>query len=287
MNLDVIREHPFASRRLAFTAKDTCLYALGVGVGSDPLDPDQLRFLYEENLQALPTMAAVIAHPSNWLGKPEFAVDYSKILHGEQHLTVHKPLPGSGEVQASYRVAAVVDKGAGKGALLYFEKIIADPVDGELFCTVLSTLFLRGDGGCGSFGTPPAVPPVSPSAPGAGAPDFSDELTTAVSAAVLYRLNGDLNPLHIDPAAAVRGGFSRPILHGLCTYGVVGYLLVRAVCGYDPTRLRSMSARFSSPVFPGEAIRLRAWRGPEGVHFDAVVPERNQVVLSQGFARIQ
>ncbi len=136
--------------------------------------------------------------------------------------------------------------------------------------------------GCGSFGTPPDPLP----APAAGTPEFSDEIKTSVGAALLYRLNGDLNPIHVDPVASAKAGFERPILHGLCTYGVVGYLLTRTVCGNDPSRLRSLGARFSSPVFPGETIRVEGMRADGGVHFQASVPERQQVVLSQGFARI-
>jgi acyl dehydratase len=271
MNLQKIRDYRFPTQRLAFTNKDTCLYALGVGVGSDPLE-------------ALPTMAAVLATPGAWITRPEFEVNYSKLLHGEQSLTVHKSLPASGEVEANYRVPAVVDKGEGKGALVYFEKNLSDAASGEALCTVSSTLFCRADGGCGSFGTPPAASPAG--APGSK-PEFTDELKTALGAALLYRLNGDYNPLHIDPATATKAGFDRPILHGLCTYGIAGYLLVRTVCGHDTKRLRSFNARFSSPVYPGETIKLEAWRGPEGVHFQALVPERNQVVLNQGFARVQ
>ena len=115
---------------------------------------------------------------------------------------------------------------------------------------------------------------------------FADEIRTPINAALLYRLNGDLNPIHVDPDAARKAGFDRPILHGLCTYGVVGYLLTRTVCGHDPARLRSFGARFSSPVYPGETIRIEGSRDADAVHFQALVPERNQVVLSQGYARI-
>jgi acyl dehydratase len=143
-------------------------------------------------------------------------------------------------------------------------------------------LFLRGDGGAGSFGTPPEPLPLAPEVP----LERLDELKTSIGSALLYRLNGDRNPLHADPAAAAAAGFDRPILHGLCTYGVVGYLLVRSVCDHDPSRLLSLGARFSSPVFPGETIRLEAARRSDEVYFRATVPERNEVVLSQGFARV-
>jgi acyl dehydratase len=282
MNLEALRAHRFEPQRVAYTDKDTILYALSVGAGADPLDENELRLVYEKNLRALPTLAAVLAHPGAWIGDPKFGVNYLKLLHGEQSLEVHNPLPPEAQIEAKYRLVAVADKGEGKGALVYFEKAISDAGSGQPLCTVSSTLFLRADGGCGSFGTaPPALPPV---------PEQSfevlDELRTGISWALLYRLNGDRNPIHVDPAAGAKAGFERPILHGLCTYGVAGYLLVRSVCGYDAARLRSLNVRFSSPVFPGESIRLEGSRGADGVFFRAIVPERNQVVLSQGFARI-
>jgi len=282
MDLEALKAHRFEPKRLRYGFKDTILYALSVGVGEDPLDADQLRLTYEKQLLALPSMAAVLAHPGAWIANPLFKVNFLKLLHGEQNLTVHKSLPPEGEVEANYRIAAVADKGPEKGALVYFEKVLTETDSGQTLCTVSSTLFLRADGGCGSFGTPPpALPPETPQAP-----TLAAELKTSVSAALLYRLNGDLNPIHVDPAAATKAGFERPILHGLCTYGIVGYLLTRAACGNDPGRLRSLGARFSSPVYPGETIRVEGVEVPGGVHFRALVPSRSQVVLSQGFARI-
>jgi acyl dehydratase len=281
MNLDALREHRFPTQRLRYTDKDTILYALSVGVGTNPLDPHQLHLTYEKDLAALPTMAAVLAHPGMWVDKPKFGVNYFKLLHGEQNLTVHAPLPEQGEIDAEYGVRAVVDKGADKGALLYFEKVLRNAADGQLFCTVSSTLFLRADGGSGSFGTPPAALPA-----GSGRIDFSDEITPPVGAALLYRLNGDRNPIHVDPSAAAKAGFARPILHGLCTYGAVGYMLLRSECGNDPARLKSLGVRFSSPVYPGETIRLEGERTAGGVYFSASVPARGQTVLTHGFAAI-
>ncbi len=258
------------------------LYALSVGAGSDLGDPLSLRLVYETDLCALPTIAAVLAHPGAWIADPRFEVNYAKLLHGEQQLIVHRPLAPAGKIEASYRIAAVVDKGEGKGALLYFEKRLRDIASSEPLCTVWSTLFLRGDGGAGSFGTPPEPLPATPDVK----LERRDEIKTTIGSALLYRLNGDRNPIHADPAAAAKAGFDRPILHGLCTYGVVGYLLTRTVCNHDPTRLVCLGARFSSPVFPGETIRLEAARRSDGVYFRTTVPERDEVVMSQGFARV-
>ena len=282
MDLEALKAHRFEPKRLRYGSRDTILYALSLGVGSDPLCPRQLRFTYEKGLAALPTLAAVLAHPGAWIANPAFGVNFLKLLHGEQHLTVHRSLPAEGEIDASYRVSGVVDKGRDKGALVYFEKLLSDAATGEPLCTVASTLFLRADGGCGGFGSAPAPLPLEP----LGAPTFTADLKTSVSAALLYRLNGDLNPIHVDPVAASQAGFERPILHGLCTYGVAGYLLIRAVCGDDPARLRSLGARFTSPVYPGETVRVEGTQVPGGVHFRALVPSRDQVVLTQGFAAI-
>jgi hypothetical protein len=281
MKLEALLAHRFPRQRVAYGSRDAILYALSVGVGTDPLDPDQLRLVYERELRPLPSLATVLAQPSGWLADPRFEVDYPKLLHGEQHLAVDRPLPPRGEVEAEYRVAAVVDKGAGRGALVYFEKRLSDAASGESLCTLHSTLFLRGDGGCGGFGTPPVELP-----PAAAAHEFTDEIRISSRAALWYRLNGDLNPIHVDPHVAKRAGFDRPILHGLCTYGTVGYMLIRTLCGHDPSRLRSLGARFTAPVFPGETLRLEGGHGPEGIHFQVLVPERGQVVLAQGLARI-
>jgi acyl dehydratase len=282
MNLDALVGHRFPSQKVSYGIKDTMLYALTVGAGTDPMNARDLGLVYERDLKALPSMSAVIAYPGLWITDPSFGCNYVKLLHGEQDLTIHKPLPANAEVVGDYRVTAVVDKGADKGALVYFQKDIKDAQTGELYANVLTTLFLRADGGCGNFGTPPAPLPSDAVA----GESFTDQFQTRENAALFYRLNGDLNPIHADPEVAAKAGFTRPILHGLCTYGVACYLLTRSVCGHDPSRLRSLGVRFSSPVYPGETIRIDGVRTAQGVHFRATAVERNQVVLTHGFARI-
>jgi acyl dehydratase len=258
------------------------LYALSVGAGTGAFDERELSLLYERSLVALPTLAAVLAHPGAWIADPKLEVRFEKLLHGEQRLTVHRPLPASGELEANYQVIAVRDKGPGKGALLYFEKRLMDVTTGQRLCSVLSTLFLRGDGGCGSFGLPPDDLPETP----AEGLEAIGELVTDRRAALLYRLNGDRNPLHVDPAFAAKAGFKQPILQGLCTYGIAGYLIGRHLCDFDVTRLRTLSARFTSPVYPGETVRLEGLTGAGGVYFQARVAERDCVVLGQGVAQL-
>ncbi len=264
------------------TVRDTILYALSVGLGADPMDADQLRFVYEEKLQALPTMAVVLGYPGFWLKAPEVGVDWVRLVHGEQGIRIHKPVPVAGRLVGRTKLTGLVDKGEGKGALLYSEREIID-ASGELVATLTQTTFLRGDGGCGGS-TGPAKPPHPEPSRG---PDLSLDLPTSPSQALLYRLNGDDNPLHADPAVARAAGFQRPILHGLATFAVVGHALLKGLCGYRPERLKAMDGRFSAPVYPGETLRTEIWRECGGVAaFRARVVERDVVVLSNGRAEI-
>ncbi len=269
---------PVPEIRQALTAKDTILYALSVGIGHEPLDPQALRFLDERQLVALPSMAVVLGYPGFWLGDPATGVDALRLVHGEQGLTIHKPLPATGDILGRTRVAGLVDRGAGKGALLYSERAVIDAASGQTLATLTSTTFLRGDGGFGGESGPVKAPHPQPDR----APDLMLDLTTRPEQALLYRLNGDDNPLHMDPGFAARAGFERPILHGLCTFGVVCHALVRALCGGDPARFGAMDLRFSAPVFPGETIRTEIWHEEGGGAFAARVLERDKAVVSNG-----
>lgn len=265
------------------TAKDCMLYALGVGLGADPMDTDQLRFVYEDGLKALPTMAVVMAYPGFWLKSPDTGVDWKQVLHGEQGLKVHKPLPAEGTVIGRTSIDEIIDKGAGKGALILSHRDVFDKATGDLLCTVSGTTFCRGDGGFGGPDGPTPKPHPMPDGP----PDLTCDIATLPQAALIYRLSGDFNPLHADPAVAKSAGFPRPILHGLGTYGVAGHALLKLLCGYDPARLKRMDVRFSSPVFPGETLRTEVWRGEGGqASFRCKVVERDVVVLNNGLAEI-
>jgi acyl dehydratase len=268
----------FPPVRQSLRKTDCILYALGVGLGGDPLDPAQLRFLYEEGLQALPTMAVVLAYPGFWVKDPATGIDWVRVVHGEQAITIHQNLPVEGELIGRTRITGIVDKGAGKGAILYSEREISDAATGTLHATVAMSTFCRGDGGFGG----PAGPswPVHPIPE--RAPDAICDLPTLPQQAVLYRLNGDYNPLHIDPKVAHEAGFERPILHGLCTLGIAGHALLRTCCDYDPGRFKGLRLRFSAPVFPGETIRTELWRDGAVVSFRARAVERDAVVLNNG-----
>jgi acyl dehydratase len=266
----------------SYTAKDCMLYALGLGLGHDPLSEHELAFVYEKNLKVLPTFGTVVAHPGFWLRDLDTGVDWVKVVHGEHSMVMHKPLSPSGTVIGKTRVLKVIDKGAGKGALVYSERTISDKASGDLLCTIVQTTFCRGDGG---FGGPPREQPPVHVVP-ERAPDLACDLTTRPEQALIYRLTADPNPLHVDPAVAKAAGFPRPILHGLATFGIAAHALLKSVCGYDPARLKSIAGRFSAPVFPGETIRTEIWRDGNLVSFRARVVEREAVAINNGRAEI-
>jgi len=266
--------------RHRYTARDTVLYALSVGLGSDPMDERQLRFVYESNLLALPTYPIVLGYPGFWLKDPGTGVDWVKLVAGELKLRIHRLPPTDGEVIGLTHVSGIVDKGAGKGALIYATRDVRDAASGELLSTLTTTSFCRGDGG---FGGPTGPVPAIHALP-QRSPDHICDLPTLSQAALIYRLNGDYNPLHADPAVARAAGFDRPILHGLCSVGVAGHALLKAVCNYDPTRLVGLDVRFSAPVLPGETLRTEIWLDGEVVSFRTKVKERDVVVLNNGRA---
>ena len=273
---------PFEEVEQRYDERDTILYALGIGLGAEPTDPRQLRFVYEQGLQALPSMGVILGYPGFWLSDPRSGADWRRLVHGEQSIEILKPLPSSGTVLGMTRVRDVIDKGPDRGALVFTEREVRDKASGELLCRLSSTTFLRGDGGFGGPAGPVPAPHPIPDRPA----DESCELATLPQAALIYRLSGDRNPLHADPAVAAKGGFPRPILHGLCTFGIAGHALLRTVCDYKPERLRSLQGRFTAPVFPGETIVTEIWRDDAIISFRASVTERGKVVLDHGRATI-
>jgi len=266
----------------SYGPKDTMLYALGVGLGLDPTDEAQLAFVYEKNLKALPTMAVVIGYPGFWAKELDTGIDWVKVVAGEHSLELHRPLPPSGTVRSRTRVLDVVDKGTGKGAIVYSERTIDDKATGARIATIVQTTFCRGDGGFG--GPPRETRPVHPIPE--RAPDLTCDLPTRPESALIYRLSADPNPLHVDPAVAKAAGFPRPILHGLATFGVAGHAILKSLCDYDPARLATIAGRFSAPVFPGETIRTELWRDGKVVSFRARVVERDVIALNNGRAEL-
>lgn len=267
----LLAREPIVTRQ-TLTARDVMLYALGVGA-------QDLSFVYEDGLKVLPTMATVLAYPGFVWKDFDLGADWRKVLHGETSVEIHAPLPVEGELVGSTTFGPIFDKGADKGTVCYVTREIRDAA-GTLVATVRNSSFLRGDGGRGGSSEPQRKPHPLPDR----APDESVTLETTANQAMIYRLSGDYNPLHIDPEVAKAGGFDRPILHGLATYGVAGRAVLAALCGNDPARLKRLDARFASPVFPGETIRTDIWRESEGrASYRSSVVERDLVVLNNGY----
>ena len=270
---DKLLSMPPIVTRQTLTPRDTILYALGIGAS-------ELDFLFEERLKALPMMAVTLGYPGFFWRDPAYGANWQKILHGEQSTIFHAPLPTAGEIVGSTVIEALYDKGADKGALAMVTREIHDGA-GTHLATSRSMTFLRGDGGFGGSAEGAPVPHAIPDR----APDDVVTLTTAANQAQIYRLSGDLNPLHIDPDVAKAGGFEAPILHGLATYGVIGRALLAARCGNDPVRLKRLDGRFSSPVYPGETIETSIWDEDGGkLAFRARVVERDKIVFTNGYA---
>ncbi|GHH29239.1 MaoC/PaaZ C-terminal domain-containing protein [Streptomyces rubradiris] len=250
--------------------KDVQLYHLGIGAGHPATDPDELRYTLESRLRVLPSFATVAGNGSpgviSGLSMPGIDVDLARVLHGGQSIEVHRPLPVRGTATATGRIAAVHDKGT--AAVLVMRTEVAD-ADGPLW-TSDARIFVRGEGGWGGDRGPSGRldPP-------AGDPDRTVERPIREDQALLYRLSGDWNPLHADPDFAKRAGFDRPILHGLCTYGMTLKAVVDTLLDGDVTRVRGYHTRFAGVVFPGETLRIRMWREESRVRAEAGAVERD------------
>ncbi|MDB5464711.1 MAG: 3-alpha,7-alpha, 12-alpha-trihydroxy-5-beta-cholest-24-enoyl-CoA hydratase [Phenylobacterium sp.] len=283
-----ILDQKTAARTFTYGDKDVMLYALGVGLGRDPMNEDELPFVYEKGLKVVPTAATVLASAG---GRPARGADevgqkpghrpsqinFLMVVHGEQKVELHRPLPTSGTFTAQGRTIGAFDKGKNKGAVIINETIWTDEA-GEKVATLTGSTFARGDGG---FGGPPEGQPEPHEIPSRKA-DLSVDIATREDQALLYRLNGDRNPLHSDPESAKRSGFPRPILHGLCTYGITCRAVLQAITGYDPDQILSHQARFSAPVFPGDTITVDLWKDGQVISFEARVKERNATVIKNG-----
>ena len=281
-NPDALLSRRFAPIEHVYTLRDTQLYALGIGLGADPLDEEQLDYVYEgvdgQSLRAMPTMANVLAYPGFWAREPDTGIDWRKLVHAEQEIVLHAPLPASGRVVGQNRVSELWDKGEGKGALMQQQREVRDGQNGLLLATVTQLSLLRGNGGFGRFdagtGTPPA-----PHALPQRAPDRVHDLRTPPQAALIYRLSGDLNPLHADPAVARAAGFERPILHGMATMGFAAHAVLAAVLNYDAARFAGMRVRFTAPALSGDTLRTAMWVDGHVVSLRTTALERGVVVL--------
>lgn len=266
-------------QRCSYRDREAMLYAYAIGMGSDPLDEKELAFVNEATaiarpLMVVPTFASVAA----WGARPgEMNLNRLMVVDGERDITFHRPLASAADIIADSSVLAVFDKGKDKGAIIQHQTVLKS-TEGEPLATVIAALFARGDGGLGgpSEGQPePHKVPIR-------TPDLTLDISTRPDQALIYRLCGDRNPLHSDPEFAKRAGFPKPILHGMCTYGITCRGVLQTYADYDPAAFKRHAARFSSPVYPGETLTLELWRDGDVISFEAKVKARAATVVKNG-----
>lgn len=275
INAAAILAYDFGVAQESYGPREGILYALGLGLGSDPLDRADLRFLDERSLAMLPTFAVTRCTPGMWISDPELGVDFGKLVHSAQWAEFPHAMPPAATVKGMAQVDSLTDRGLGKGAVLVVERTISDAASGVVYCRLLQTLLLRGDGG---FGSEPA--PREKYLVADREADAVREFATSPRAALIYRLSGDWNPLHFDPDVAVKAGFARPILQGLASYGIAGIAVSRAL-GRDPADVSELGCRFSGVVVPGEALVFDIWcSGANEAIFFASIGDRK--VLDAG-----
>ncbi|MDB6107493.1 MAG: hypothetical protein JWO52_7492 [Gammaproteobacteria bacterium] len=276
LNLEYLRKLALEPVETVLTDREPMLYALSIGIGSDPLNLDDLSYVYEKRLRVFPTMPVIIGHPGNWMLDPQTGITRAMVVHGGQRLWTYTELPIGRRILTTNKISQILDKGR-NGAVVTIERETHDRDAGVLIARSTSSIFCRADGGFGG----PAGPIYEFDPVPERAPDRSVEVATPANAALVYRLNQDRNPLHADPEVASKAGFPRPILHGLYTFGVAAV----AVCGTSSgSILRSIETRFSKPAFPGETITVDLWKEADAVAFRARVAARDAIVLDRGRA---
>jgi acyl dehydratase len=278
-----LRSWPLPEVRQSYSERDSILYAIGIGASIDAASCGNMDYLFEgHGPKTLPTMATVIGQRAMWMDAPGLGIDWRKIVHGEQKLTIHRPLPAAAEIVSDERVTDIYDKGD-KGAVVWVERTIHSADRATHYSTLETSYFCRGDGG---FGGDPG-PAISSLIPDRG-PDGLIDMPTRRDQAIIYRLSGDVNPLHVDDEFAKKVGFPTPILHGLCSYGIAARALIALLCDDDSTRLEHIAVRFSAPCYPGETIRTEYWNLDDGrAAFRCKAVERDVIILNHGEARIR
>lgn len=288
MNLERVIQRDFAPTDHDYTARDSLLYALSLGLGSDPLDTDELPFVYEalhgRPQQVVPLQAVILGWQPFWQDDPTVAIDWQRIVHGEAHLQLHRVLPAAGQVRTHHRVVRVQDKGAGRGAVLQVNTELYDRAGGAHLASLQSLQFLRGDGGCGDWGDDAAATPPLPLIADGAQPTAVLEYATSAQSALLYRVaSQDWMPIHADPAIARQAGFERPISHGLNNLGRACRAVLKTCAPGRPERLRSIAVRFVAPGLPGDTVRVELFDGGAGtVLFRCTAVERGVRLLDRG-----
>ena len=282
LNYERIMAYRPADIRVNYGERECILYALGIGIGMDPLDAGELKFVYERvGLEAFPTMAVVLGWPGR-MTDPALGIDERLVVAGDLKVVLHRPLAPQATLVSRPRVKEVIDKGPGNAAIIQNTRELIGE-DGASVATVDSSTFARKHGGFGGKTRETPAPHAVPE----GTPETVCDLPTPPNLALLYRLNGDENPLHADPQRAKAAGFDRPILHGAASFGIAARAILRAWADYRPERIKSIEARFSRPVFPGDTIRTEMWRDGERISFQCRVVSRNDIVLSNGLATLR
>ena len=276
LNTAEVTDVPFS-----YSERDVILYALGIGCGSDPTDPTQLAYVSEHaGLQALPTFAGMFV-PDNIV--VDAGIDQTNMLHRSEVLQLFRPLPAAADLLANQRVIALSDRGERRGADFELETELRLAKDDTVVCMIRTRIIARNDGG---FGGRTAAARERHRIPDRE-PDLVCDLPTRPDQALLFRLSGDFNPLHADPATARQAGFERPILHGRCTFGIACHAVLKTVCDYDFTLIREIAGRFSAPVYPGDVITTEMWQEGNVVSFRCRVLSRDVTVINNGCCTLQ
>jgi acyl dehydratase len=266
----------------SYGARDVALYALGLGLGLDPEDCVHPTYVMGEKPSVLPTMATVLAQERSWFLQPDVGANVARSVHGEHRLLVHHPLLPRARVIGKTRVTDLKDKGAGRGAIIVTTTDLFDQDTQIHYASSIQSVFFREDGG---FGGPSGAVRIPYSLP-VRAPDASVLQPTSPQTALIYRLSGDENPLHSDPAFARSVGFERPILHGLAVFGISAYAAMRTYFPDDPWSMRSVECRFTAPALPGDTMRVDLWHDERAISFRTVAVERNVTVAGYGLVML-
>lgn len=276
IDYDTLKTTEYNDVPVGYDQKDVILYALGIGLGRESHDHRELAYVYERlGPQTLPSFAAMLI-PDGLLR--DAGCNVERMLHRSQSIQLFRPLPGSGDFLLNQKVVQLFDLGSNKGADIEVESELRRRKDDTVVCVLNSRMILRDDGG---FKGPSPTARKRHKIPNRDA-DLVCDLQTRQDQALLFRLSGDLNPLHVDPVVAKDLGFEAPILHGRCTYGIACHAILKTICDYDFTLLQSFDVRFSAPVYPGDVIRTEIWQESDVVSFRCRVPDRDAVVINNG-----